>query len=237
MPRERITRRQKNMIKKYFLSLWQELKREPLPLFPVGVLLVATLTLTLAHDEQILSFIQSKFPVLYRLKVVDFYDLYGFIVLFILPAIYLKMCGKRLRDFGLSLGRVKIALPLFFIFLAILTLVAWWMTTMPVFQNFYGGMDGMNPIHLLISYLVAMWGWEFIHRGFLIQGLRKHVGKLSIFIQLLPFVILHLDKPVLEVYGSLLFGLFAGLYAYISESFVYGVILHTYFAIIIVILL
>jgi len=59
------------------------------------------------------------------------------------------------------------------------------------------------------------------------------VGVYAIYIQLLPFAILHAGKPPVELYGSILFGLVFGAYAYMVDSFVYCVLAHACFAFVI----
>jgi hypothetical protein len=84
-----------------------------------------------------------------------------------------------------------------------------------------------------MTYAVYMWGWEFINRGFLVIGLKKYVGIYAVYIQLIPFVIMHIGKPPFELYGSIVFGLLFGFYAYVVDSFIYCVLAHTYFALVI----
>jgi len=221
------------MVKQYLRTLWDELRREPVPLFPAGLLLVATVTLTVSHDQRIVSFLSSKLPQLSDSKGIEFYDLYCFVLLFIFPAAYVKLTGRKLRDFGLCWGKVKIALPLFVLFLVLLTVFGYLASRIGSFERFYGSVTPANfreVLLLFVANFVFMWGWEFMHRGFLLQGLRDYVGGLAIFIQLVPFVILHLDKPPFELYGSIIFGLAFGYYAYLTRSFVYPVFLHAYFA-------
>ena len=40
-----------------------------------------------------------------------------------------------------------------------------------------------------------MFAWEFIFRGYMLFGLEKSIGKSAIFVQAIPFVLLHLEKP------------------------------------------
>ena len=221
------------MVKQYLITLWDELRREPVPLFPVGLLLVATVTLTVSHDQRIISFLSTRLPQMSGSKGVQFYDIYCFVLLFILPAACVKLSGRKLKDFGLCWGKVKLALPLFALFFILLTLLGYVASRIGSLEGFYGSFTPGNfgeVLLLFVTNFLFMWAWEFMHRGFLLQGLRDYVGGLAIFIQLIPFVILHLDKPPLELYGSIIFGLAFGYYAYLTRSFVYPAVLHAYFA-------
>jgi membrane protease YdiL (CAAX protease family) len=64
----------------------------------------------------------------------------------------------------------------------------------------------------------AMVGWEFILRGYLLLGLRERFGAWAILIPMFPFVILHYSYPPLELWASILDGLFLGSLAYLSRS-------------------
>ena len=206
------------------------------PMFPIGIILVATVALTISDDDRIFSFVSSKLPQISDSSGIRLYDIYCFVVLFIIPASYLKLTGRKLKDFGLCWGKFQFALPLFVIFLILLTLVGYCASLMNSFKDFYGGFTSTNLNDILLLFttnLIFMWAWEFMFRGFLLQGLRNYVGSLAIFIQLIPFVLLHLEKPSFELYGSIVFGLSFGYYAYISRSFVYAAVLHAYFATII----
>jgi membrane protease YdiL (CAAX protease family) len=57
---------------------------------------------------------------------------------------------------------------------------------------------------------VYMFSWEFIFRGFMLFGLKDRFGSLAIWIQAIPFAIMHLGKPELEtlstIFGGAAFG-------------------------------
>lgn len=68
---------------------------------------------------------------------------------------------------------------------------------------------------------------EFFFRGFMIQTLSRHFGSLSIWIMVVPYMMLHLPKPGLEAAGSIFFGFFLGMLALRSRSIWGGVAIHT----------
>ena len=216
----------------YIITWYREISRQHPPFFPVLLILIALLCLVVSHDQDIFSFIRSLFPVINTLKPIRAYDLYGFVVLFIVPFIFLLLTRKNLRDFGFSLGNIKLALPVFFFLLAGLTIIDFIISKIGSFQSFYGRDNISNSNWLLVffSYFLFMWAWEFMNRGFLLFGLKPYIGKYAIFVQLIPFVLLHLDKPGFELYGSIIFGLVFGYYAYVTNSFLYCALLHAYFA-------
>lgn len=76
---------------------------------------------------------------------------------------------------------------------------------------------------LLLLYIFA---WEFFWRGFMLFGLESKFGWYAVFIQTIPFVILHNGKPAIETFSSILGGILLGIIALKSRTFLYGVALH-----------
>ena len=71
-----------------------------------------------------------------------------------------------------------------------------------------------------------MLGWEFFWRGYALFGLKDKFGYYSVFIQMIPFFILHKGKPEIELFSSIFAGLILGIQALRSRSFIYSWILH-----------
>lgn len=78
-----------------------------------------------------------------------------------------------------------------------------------------------------INYFLFFICWEFFSHGFLLFPFEKKFGKAgAILIGLMPFVVLHIGKPVPEVFGSLIATVFLSILAMETKSFWYGVFLH-----------
>lgn len=58
-------------------------------------------------------------------------------------------------------------------------------------------------------------------------GLKEKFGYYAIFIQTIPFVILHNGKPAAETFGAIAAGLALGVLAFRTGSVFYGVIIHS----------
>ena len=56
-------------------------------------------------------------------------------------------------------------------------------------------MYAINWSELLLAAALFMLAWEFLFRGYMLFGLEKSTGKSAIFVQAIPFVLLHLEKP------------------------------------------
>ena len=70
--------------------------------------------------------------------------------------------------------------------------------------------------------------WEYILRGFLLFGLKERFKEASIFIQMVPFVLLHIGKPEIEILMCIPMGLWFGYIAYRGKSFWPAFITHTF---------
>lgn len=216
-------------------NLLEEARTLRSPPLPAGIFLVATLSLIVCRDKRLSSLIQPELQSLSALLHVGPDCLHSFFALFLLPLSFLLLVRENPKRYGLCLGKWKLAIPIFFLLCAGLTLLGFLVGNMSSFQNYYGPSPKnlSDSLFLLLTYVVTMWSWEFFNRGFLLLGLKKYLGVYSVYVQLLPFVILHLGKPPFELYGSVLFGLFFGFYAYLVDSFIYGAIAHAYFAFVI----
>lgn len=74
-----------------------------------------------------------------------------------------------------------------------------------------------------LSYFVA---WEYLFRGWMLFRLKPALGANAILVQALPFVLMHIGKPGLELHSSLIAGLALGWLAWRARSFWPCAILH-----------
>ncbi len=82
--------------------------------------------------------------------------------------------------------------------------------------------------YLLYSslYVLFIFSWEYFAHSFLLFPFEKKLGKYSILISLLPFIILHFGKPLPEQFGSIVAGVALVLLARETRTFWYGAIIH-----------
>lgn len=73
---------------------------------------------------------------------------------------------------------------------------------------------------------VYMFSWEFIFRGFMLFGLKDRFGSLAIWIQAIPFAIMHLGKPELETLSTIFGGAAFGYIDLESRSVLPSVVIH-----------
>jgi membrane protease YdiL (CAAX protease family) len=162
-----------------------------------------------------------------------FFDnlIFSGIIYAISPFLLLFVFKFRLKDFGISFGNIKRwprEVLLFFGIMVVILVVAFLFTHLknvyPLYRRAAHSTDRFL-IYQLIK-LFYMSSWEFFFRGFMLFGLEKKLGKISIFIQTIPFAIMHYRKPEIEAYGSIFAGIFLGIIAFRARSFLPCAILH-----------
>lgn len=156
-------------------------------------------------------------------------DFFTFLILGIL---IIKLVFKEnLFDYGFRLGDYKLGFFLTVIFIAIMLVLIWFVSASQSFAQKYPHLSGakLNWNTFLIyetGMLIYMFSWEFMWRGFMLFGLEKKFGYYSVLIQMIPFVILHNEKPFLETFGAIFGGIALGILALRTRSFYYCVIIH-----------
>ena len=133
---------------------------------------------------------------------------------------------KNPLDFGLRLGNYK----LWGFYVAITVLIA-----IPVLyvgslfssvgQYYTKSFDCYSFFTQMVPLLFA---WEYLLRGFLLFGLKEKFKETSILIQMVPFVLLHIGKPEIEILMCIPMGLWFGYIAYRGKSFWPAFITHTF---------
>lgn len=154
-------------------------------------------------------------------------------LMFILPLLSIKLFFREnLSNYGFTLGDKKFGFITFGIFLVIMLIIIWIASGSQTFASAYpqGGVKVRDSFGAFCIYelciLVYMLGWEFFWRGYALFGLREKFGYYSVFIQMIPFFILHKGKPELELLSSIFAGLILGIQALRSRSVIYSWILH-----------
>jgi hypothetical protein len=154
-------------------------------------------------------------------------------IMFFASVLLIKFVLKEnLKDFGFTTGDYKFGLISMLLFFIVMLPVIWIVSASPAFAAAYpmGGARLKEDIILLLLYelciLVYMLGWEFLWRGYSLFGLYPKFGVYAIFIQMIPFFILHRGKPELELFASIFAGIILGVQAIRARSFIYAWLLH-----------
>jgi uncharacterized protein len=139
--------------------------------------------------------------------------------------------GGRLRDCHLSFrGFIQHFWIYAGLYVAVLPII-WLVSLTPTFAMYYPmyGQAGRSWFDLLMwegLYIAQFIALEFFFRGFLVGGLGRHVGILSVPISVIPYMMIHFVKPVPEVAGSVVAGFVLGWLAWKTKSIWGGVCVH-----------
>ncbi len=138
---------------------------------------------------------------------------------------------ENTSEFGFRIGDWKFGLKLSAIFIILMIIIIWFITSSQDFVSKYPLLYSTRYsfVTFLIyqfGMLIYLLGWEFTWRGFMLFGLEKKFGFYSVFIQMIPFTLLHFGKPFLETLGSIPGGIAMGILSLRTRSFYYCVIVH-----------
>ena len=75
-------------------------------------------------------------------------------------------------------------------------------------------------------YFLQFLALELFFRGFLLSGTKRAFGSGAIFVAMVPYVMIHFGKPMLETLGAIVAGLFLGTLAMKTRSIWLGFLLH-----------
>ncbi len=134
-------------------------------------------------------------------------------------------------SFGFGLGDFRWGMRRSALLFAVVLPFLVYASRQPAFQQYYP-MWGIAELSLYwfgyyeLTYGMYLFCWEFFFRGFLLFGLSRSLGILSVFVQAAAFGIMHLGKPYPEVLASFVTGIVLGLVALRSKSFLPAFTVH-----------
>jgi membrane protease YdiL (CAAX protease family) len=151
-----------------------------------------------------------------------------------LPALVIRsVLHERVSDYGLRVrgtaphGRIYVAL--FLVAVPVVALVSFG----DAFQHKYPFYD-LHAGEGLWPYLAAWWvlyalqfvALEFFFRGFLVRGLAPRFGYGAVFVMIVPYNMIHFQKPMLEALGAIVGGVVLGTLSLKTRSIWWGAALH-----------
>lgn len=159
------------------------------------------------------------------------------VTLLLIPALVAIFgTNQKIRDYGFRLSNGKLGWGLAAAVWALMVpCVILALQLFPAFQSKYplcklAGSRWQLFVPYEIAYGVYMFAWEFFFRGFMLFGLERKFGNNSILIQTIPFAVMHYNKPLPEAIGSIFAGVFLGVFALETRSFIYGAAIHWFVA-------
>ena len=151
---------------------------------------------------------------------------------FVLPLVILRWIFRRSwKTMGLGLGDWKMATKVALLYLPFVVVGTWMLSDGAGFQQSYPHYRAavydwrlFAVYHLL--FLMYWIGWEYLWRGFMLFGTAHTLGIYAIFIQAIPFALLHLEKPLPEMLLSIVGGIALGALVWRCRSFWIAVPIH-----------
>lgn len=77
-----------------------------------------------------------------------------------------------------------------------------------------------------LFYIAQFFSLEFFFRGFMLQPLRRFAGSPAIFAMMVPYVMIHIGKPMLECFAAIIAGIVLGTLALRTKSIWSGFLIH-----------
>lgn len=149
-----------------------------------------------------------------------------------IPLLSILLLKIRPRDVGLSLGNWKLSVKYAAIVLALALPAMYYGSTLPDFRSYYPiwshASDSIGRFLLYEAMIaVLMFNTEFFFRGYLLLSLRSVTGRNSaILLHAIPYMLVHIGKPALEVPYSFFVGLLFGYLALKTRSILPSFLIH-----------
>lgn len=177
----------------------------------VQIVVAATLILILAFNNR---FVEATYDRL----VLEFLIPLGMVVL---------VWRESPRRYGLTIGDWRLGLPITIAGVAVMAVIIWFAGQQADFRAYYTDSIAGRPMwRLVLDTGVDLFAWEFFFRGWMMWGLARRFGSEAIWLQVIPFALMHVWKPEIEQLSTVVGGAFFGLLAWRTRSFLYGWLLH-----------
>ncbi len=151
----------------------------------------------------------------------------------ILPLLLVKLVlRERLSTYGVTVPRLRDGSVYAVAFIAFAPIVILASFTLP-FQDRYPFYDLFGG-ESIWPYLTAWWllyalqfaALEWFFRGFMVHGLKSVVGYLAVPMMVVPYFLIHLQKPALEAAGAIVAGMALGTLVLKTRTIWWGAALH-----------
>jgi len=206
---------------------------------PVTIIFSSTILFTISWYysnpkflKEIISFDKSVDLIYEDLAAFSYWFISDIFLFLIIPLIIIKfLFHEKIIEYGFVLGNKKLgfSVTIFSIFASIPIIYFTassdhFLKYSPLMQSATDNLSVFLVYEIL--FILFIYAWEFIFRGFMLFGLEKKFGLYAIFIQMIPFVILHNGKPFIETFASIFGALFLGYLALRTRSIFYGFLIH-----------
>lgn len=152
---------------------------------------------------------------------------------FLIPALVIKLAWKeKLSDYGFKLKGALAGWPIYVGMLLIILPCVFLVSYEKGFQGTYPFFTPPRDNYLRkmitweIFYALQFITLEFFFRGFMVHGLKKKLGVYAIFAMVVPYCMIHFQKPMPECIGSIIAGVVLGTLSYRYKSVILGACIH-----------
>lgn len=150
------------------------------------------------------------------------------------PVLVIKLLlRERVRDFGLRVDGIgphaRVYLLLFSLSFPAVVIASFsegFQHKYPFLEIVPGNPLGPDLFVWWALYWLQFVALEFFFRGFIVHGLAPRLGWVSIFVMVVPYNMLHYDKPMLEALAAIVGGVVLGTLSLKTRSIWWGAALH-----------
>jgi membrane protease YdiL (CAAX protease family) len=148
-----------------------------------------------------------------------------------LPLATILILRQNPLKWGMGIGRWKWTLAATLACLLGASLLLLLAVRIPDLQEYYGPLGPSGALWPWIGlFAVDMLVWEFFFRAFMLFGLEPALGEMAIYVQMIPFALLHLGKPEIETLTSIAGGIIIGYVVRRCRSFWPAFLVHALIA-------
>jgi CAAX protease family protein len=146
--------------------------------------------------------------------------------------IILLLFRENPKEFGFSLGDWKSGLLITAIGILLMAPVIYFLghgdeSMKAYYEPYVNGLPWTTLLDLI--------GWEFLFRGWILFGYARTFGPHALWLQAVPFALMHNGKPEIETLSTIFGGFAFGWVAYRTKSFVWPFLIHWFIATFIII--
>jgi membrane protease YdiL (CAAX protease family) len=148
------------------------------------------------------------------------------ILFLIIPLVFIVLVFRESpRNYGFTLGDWRAGLVITLGGIILMTPIIWILAKCdPSAKSYYQGLTTNLPWNTFFQLL----GWEFLFRGWILFGYVRKFGPDALWLQAVPFALLHIGKPEIETLSTVFGGFAFGWIAYRTRSFLYPLLIHWY---------
>lgn len=162
----------------------------------------------------------------HRLTAYKYWD--RVILYLVIPLlIILLLFRENPKEFGFSLGDWRAGLLLTAFGILIMAPVIYYLghgneSMKAYYEPYVDGLPWTTFLDLI--------GWEFLFRGWILFGYARKFGPESLWLQAVPFALMHNGKPEVETLSTIFGGFAFGWVAYRTKSFIWPFLIHWFIA-------